>query len=150
MSSKFFEDVVVGDLFESSGRTICEADFVNFAGVSGDFSPLHSDEEFAKTTRFKGRIAHGFLTLSVTAGLLSNLPLFNTTVVALLQIMNVKFVNPVRAGDTIFAQLKIVGKKKSRKKGKGVVSVFISVRNQENIEVLTLNYDILVKSKSSR
>ena len=150
MNSLYFEDISVGDRFTSLGRTICEADFVNFAGVSGDFSPLHVDEEFGKTTVFGGRIAHGLLTLSVAQGLLSQLATFKTTVVALLRMKNVGFLAPVRVGDTIHAELVIKGKKKTKRRDQGLVSAIVSVKNQRNTKVLTLDYDILVRTRPWR
>ena len=65
MKEKYFEDLKIGEHFETPRRTVTEADIVNFAGISGDYNPLHIDEEFAKKTRFGARIAHGVLTLSI-------------------------------------------------------------------------------------
>jgi acyl dehydratase len=65
----YFEDVEVGFRFETPCRTVTETDLVNFAGVSGDFNPLHTDEQFAATTIYGGRIAHGALVLALATGL---------------------------------------------------------------------------------
>ena len=59
----YYDDVDVGQDWESPGRTITETDIVNFAGISGDFNPIHMDHEFAKTTPFRRPIAHGLLVL---------------------------------------------------------------------------------------
>ena len=66
-----YDQFNLGDVFVSPGRTVTEADVVAFAGLSGDFNPLHTDEEFAKATPFSGRIAHGMLILSYAVGLVA-------------------------------------------------------------------------------
>lgn len=65
----YFEDFEVGQRFVTPGRTVTEADVVNFAGVSGDYNPIHTDAEFAKSTPFGQRIAHGLLVLAMLTGL---------------------------------------------------------------------------------
>lgn len=64
-----FEEIPEGETTETRGRTITETDLVNFAGVSGDFHPLHTDAEHATESSFGQRIAHGLLVLSVAAAL---------------------------------------------------------------------------------
>ena len=66
---RWFEDVSPGDCWRSSARTITETDVVNFAGLTGDFNPLHVDHHFARSTPFGRPIAHGLLGLSLLAGL---------------------------------------------------------------------------------
>src|SRR5205085_12265986 len=77
-SHLYFDDVEVGQEWESSGRTVTEADVVNFAGVSGDYNPIHMDHEFAKTTPFRRPIAHGLLVFAIGSGLGVNGPLMRT------------------------------------------------------------------------
>src|SRR5262249_16704718 len=96
---KFFDDVEVGQEWESPGRTVTEADIVYFAGVSGDFNPIHVDHEFARTTPFRRPVAHGLLVLSVSSGLGLHSPAMRT--LAFLQIREWKFVGPVYIGDTV-------------------------------------------------
>src|SRR5439155_11833053 len=74
----YFDDIEVGQEWESAGRTITEADIVNFAGLSGDFNPIHMDHEFARTTPFQRPIAHGLLTLSIATGLSVQSPAMRT------------------------------------------------------------------------
>ena len=78
----FFEDVKVGEKYTSSGRTITETDIVQFAGLSGDYNPLHVDKEYARKSMFKQRIAHGALTFSVMTGLWDSLGFLRKTVIA--------------------------------------------------------------------
>ena len=65
----YFDDVEVGQEFISNGRTVTEVDVVNFAGVSGDYNPIHTDHEFAKTTPFRKPVAHGLLIWAISSGL---------------------------------------------------------------------------------
>src|SRR4029450_122605 len=94
------EDLHVG-MRATFSKTITEADIVLFAGVSGDNNALHVNEEFAATTRFGGRIAHGFLTASVISAAVANhLPGPGT--IYLSQLLN--FRAPVRIGQTVHAR----------------------------------------------
>src|SRR5439155_16384461 len=74
----YFDDVQVGQQWESLGRTVTEADIVNFAGLSGDFNPIHMDHEFCKATMYRKPIAHGLLILTISSGLSGAFPLMRT------------------------------------------------------------------------
>lgn len=93
------EDLKVG-MSASFAKTVTEADIVLFAGVSGDNNAVHTNEEFAKTTPFGGRIAHGFLTASVISAAVANrLPGPGTVYLG----QQLRFCAPVRPGDTVHA-----------------------------------------------
>src|SRR5581483_178516 len=79
---KYFEEFVVGESWDSPGRTITEADLVIFAGFSGDYHPLHTDEEYAKATQFGTRIFHGPGAFAVATGLESRLGIKEGTAIA--------------------------------------------------------------------
>src|SRR5437660_1422457 len=95
----YFDDVDVGQDWESGGRTVTEADIVNFAGLSGDFNPIHIDHEFAKTTVFRRPIAHGLLVLSIGSGVGLMFPPMRT--LAIVEIKDWQFKGPIFSGDTI-------------------------------------------------
>jgi acyl dehydratase len=95
----YFDDLHVGDSWVSRGRTVTEADIVNFACHTGDMDPLHVDREFAKNTPFKRPIAHGLLGISWVAGLASMYPAVNT--LAFLSVAHWEFQRPIHAGDTL-------------------------------------------------
>src|SRR5262245_62825737 len=101
----FFDDVAVGQEWESLGRTVTEADVVNFAGLSGDFNPIHVDHAFAKTTAFGKPIAHGLLVWSIASGLGIMAPPMRT--LAFLTIERWVFIEPVFLGDTIRVRTKV-------------------------------------------
>lgn len=94
-----FEDLHVGDRWESPRRTVTESDIVNFACLTGDFDPLHVDHEFARQSPFGKPIAHGLLGLSWVAGLASHYPLVETA--AFVSIKSWEFLKPIFVGDTL-------------------------------------------------
>jgi 3-hydroxybutyryl-CoA dehydratase len=94
-----FQDLAVGDTWESAGRTITEADVAIFAGLSGDYNPLHVNYEAARATPFGRPIAHGLLGLAVASGLASHAPRVET--LAFLGIRDWRFHEPIFFGDTI-------------------------------------------------
>lgn len=130
-----FEEFALGEEFVTASRTITEADGVNFAGISGDFNPIHTDEEFAKTTPLKSRIAHGMLTVAVATGLANQLGIFEGTTLALLS-MTIKYTGVVRFGDTIRLKLKVAEKKETSKPDRGIVTFDTTVYNQRDEAVV--------------
>ncbi|MCJ7721519.1 MaoC family dehydratase N-terminal domain-containing protein [Candidatus Bathyarchaeota archaeon] len=133
---KLFEDFEIGQEFQTSGRTITESDMLNFAGLSGDFNPLHLDEEFAKGSPFKTRVPHGLCIMSISTGLIDRLGVISCTALACLEI-NWKFFKPVLIGDSIRVVMKVLEKKESKKGDRGVVTFEMMIFNQkgEKVEV---------------
>lgn len=98
-----FEDLSPG-MSEVFSKTITEADLIMFAGVSGDTNPIHLDEEFASSTMFESRIAHGMLTASLVSTVLgTKLPGPGCVYVS----QSIKFLAPVRIGDTVVARASV-------------------------------------------
>jgi len=91
----YLEDFEIGKTYESPGRTITEADVVNFAGLSGDFNPLHMDEEFGKNNMFGKRVAHGALGLIIATGMSNQTGLFEGTTIAFLELTAKIYSSPV-------------------------------------------------------
>ena len=139
-----FDQFNLGDVFVCQSRTVTEADTVNFAGVSGDYNPLHTDEEFGKTTPFGGRIAHGVLGLAIATGQANQLGVFEGTTIALMQ-QTVKYVGAVKFGDTIHLELKVAEKKESSKPDRGVVTFDAIVLNQAGKPVIDSQWVLLMK-----
>lgn len=137
-----FSEFQVGQQFISGGRTITEADVVSFAGLSGDFNPLHTDAEFAKTTPFKQRVAHGMLAAAVSTGLGQTLGIFEGTTLALLE-QAFQYKGPVFFGDTLRLQLTVQGVKPSSKGGKGVVTFRSDILKQDDSIPVTGSWTVL-------
>jgi acyl dehydratase len=116
----YFDDVAVGQSWESLGRTITEADIVNFAGLSGDFNPIHTDHEFAASTPFRRPIAHGLLVFSVGSGLGIFAPPMRT--LAILEIKEWRFHEPVYIGDTLRVRSEVLHKQPRGRGRRGVVT----------------------------
>jgi acyl dehydratase len=127
----YFEEFEVGMELETRGRTITETDIVNFAGLSGDFNPMHTDAAYAATTPFGQRVAHGLLGLSVASGLSYQMGFLEGTVLAF-RSLEWKFSKPVLIGDTIRARVKIVELRELKRLGGGEVTFEILVLNQKD------------------
>jgi acyl dehydratase len=132
MTGMYWEEWEIGAELESPARTITEADIVNFAGLSGDYNPLHIDEEFCKTTQFGTRIAHGPLIYAIAAGLMFQLHLYDDTLIAFLGFDSLKFTKPVVAGDTIRVRIKVLEKRETSKSDRGVMKRQLQVFNQRD------------------
>ena len=147
MTGMYWEEWEIGAEFESSGRTVTEADIVMFAGLSGDYNPLHIDEEFCKKTQFGTRIAHGPLVYAIAAGLLFQLHLYDDTLIAFLGFDSLKFTNPVKAGDTIHARIKVLEKRETSRPDRGVMKRQLQVLNQRGEVVQDAIQAFLLKRK---
>jgi acyl dehydratase len=143
----YFEDVEVGSTFTTLRRTITEADIVNFAGVSGDFNPLHMDAEFAKESLFGQRVAHGVLVLGVATGLRQGIGLFDGTLMGLLELRTWRFLAPVFIGDTVRVETEIVELRPTSKPDRGVMTQRISVLKQDGTVVQEGELVALLKRK---
>lgn len=139
-----YADVALGDSWRSPARTITEADVVNFAGLTGDFNPLHVDHKFARSTPFGRPIAHGLLGLSLAAGLSSNSPAMCTA--AFVRIVEWKFLHPLFIGDTVHVETQVVDKQ-SRGRRHGLITWRRQLINCENAVVVQQGlWETLVKS----
>jgi 3-hydroxybutyryl-CoA dehydratase len=117
-----YEDIQIGDTSVFS-KTITDFDIYQFAGLTGDFNPMHIDNEFAKDTFFKERIAHGLLTGSFISTVLGmKLPGPNSIYLS----QNFKFLAPVKIGDTVKATVEVVEKRDDKK----IIKLITQVYNQ--------------------
>lgn len=148
--SLHFEDVEVGMRFETPARTITEADLVNFAGVSGDYNPLHTDEAFAQTTAYGRRIAHGMLSLAVVTGLRQRVGIFDGTLLAFLEIRSWRFRRPVFPGDTIRVMNEVSELRETSKPDRGVMVQRLEVLNQAGDVVQDGEFVTLLRRRPSQ
>ncbi len=115
----YYEDLTIGDRWTSRARTITEADVVGFAGLTGDYDPLHVDHEFAKRSPFGRPIVHGLLGLSFTAGLSSLCPAVNT--LAFTAVRDWRFLGPSFVGDTVHVVTEVVDKETNGRRSGRVI-----------------------------
>jgi len=147
MRGLYWEDWETGAEFESPARTVTEADLVIYAGLSGDFNPLHMNEEFCKQTQFGTRIAHGPLIYAIAAGLVFQLHLYDDTLIAFLGFDSLKFTKPVKPGDTIHAKIKVLEKRETSNRDRGVMKRQLQVLNQRGEVVQDAVQAFLLKRK---
>lgn len=146
---KYLEDLTAGDAFTSAARTITESDVVAFAGLSGDFNPIHTDVEFARDTPYGQRVVYGLLGLSMLTGLLDRTGLFSGTAIAMLGIRDWTFTAPLFIGDTIRFRLTIVDVRRARSGDRGVVQRYFELINQRDEVVQKGHIDILVRARET-
>jgi 3-hydroxybutyryl-CoA dehydratase len=145
--SLHFEDFVLDQISTSRGRTVTEADIVNFAGLSGDFVELHMNEVVSAQGPFGKRIAHGALIFSISTGLSVQMNQIQDTVVAFYGVDKLRFTRPVFIGDTIHVVKKVIGREQ-KGAGRGVVTFETTVLNQNGEPVLVYSDKVLVKAQA--
>jgi acyl dehydratase len=128
---RVFDEFEIGQRFVTPGRTITEADIGAFAGLTGDYNPVHTDETFAAASDFGSRIAHGPMGIGMAFGLASRLDLIDGTVVALLGV-SWDFKAPMRPGDTIRALIGVTGKRPVTNPSLGLVELAIELVSQRD------------------
>ena len=139
---RYFEDFKLGEKEVTRGRTITEADVTMFAALSGDWYELHVNEEVAKKSLFGGRIAHGFLVLSIASGFVTP---YDVALIAFYGMDKVRFTGPTRLGDTIHLETEVLEVKD--KGDLGVVSSQWHVKNQRGEDVAILVIKVAVAKK---
>ena len=125
-----YEKLEIG-MYDSLGKTVTESDVVIFAGTSLDVNPLHLNEEYAKTTMFKGRIAHGMIGAGLISAVLGTIYLSQ----------NLKFIAPVKIGDTITAKVEIIELTDAKK----MVKLRTTCVNQDGVLVIDGEAKVLKK-----
>ncbi len=128
VNDRSFDSINVGDK-ASFSKTISEADIYGFAGITGDFNPVHVDAKFAGESRFKQRIAHGMLTASLISTVLgTDLPGANTIYMS----QEAKFTAPAYIGDTLTATVEVLEKRED----KNILVLKTTVVNQDDVMVV--------------
>ena len=143
---RYFEDFKVGEEVSGPGRTVTEADVVAFAGVSGDYNQIHTDAEYARSTPFGARIAHGLLGLSMATGLGTRSGLGEGTVIAFMG-LEWKFKAPILVGDTVSLRVGVRKKRRAPSMGGGIVVLDVSLLNQRGETVQEGTWKMLIRSR---
>ena len=144
---RWFEDFKLGDRFESPGKTLTDAHFLFFAGMTGDAHPIHYDDEYAKGTRFGRRLAHGLLLTSMTAVGASTLaPVIEHSIVAFVE-QTTRFLAPAFVGDTIKPRHEVV--ELQRKRSAGLLTLRVTLTNQRDETILDGRHVYLIAYRPS-
>jgi len=139
----YFEEFFEGMRIDTAARTITEADLVGFAGISGDFTALHMDEETSRKGPFRGRIAHGMLIQSIATGLAIQTRIFEGTIAALVG-MDIRWKSPVFPGDTVRLGLEVSRVDPEPSKRSGEITLDCQVLNQEGVVCVQGNWVVLI------
>lgn len=145
--SLYYEDLRTGTVLVSQARTVTEADLIAFCMVSGDWNPIHSDEEFARNTRFGKRVVHGVFGLSLLTGLMDRAGWFARSAVAMLGIRDWRFTGPIFVGDTLRCELEIGEVRLTSKGDNAVVERLFRLVNQRDEVVQEGHIPVLVRRR---
>ncbi|MHB8574295.1 MAG: MaoC family dehydratase [Dehalococcoidia bacterium] len=143
----YFEDFAVGQLFRAPSKTLTDAHFLFFSGLTGDNHPLHYDVEYAKQTRFGRPIAHGLLLASMTAlgaGVLA--PRVQESVVAFVE-QTARFLGPAFVGDTLYPELEVIGLEP--RTHTGLLTFACRLRNQTGDVILDGTHAYVIKKRTT-
>ena len=142
----YLEEFTAGATVTTAGRTIGEGDVTLFAGLTGDLTELHTNEEYARQTPFGRRIVHGALVFSMSVGLTTRMNLLDGTLIAFSRVDNLRFPAPVFIGDTITVSKAVLA---TEEKGadRGLLAFDTRVRNQRGEIVLAYVDKLVVKRR---
>lgn len=145
-NAKYYEELEVGKEWVTPRRTITEADIVLFTAVTGDQNPVHTDEEFAKSSMFGARLLHGPAVFAIATGLEFRLGLKEGTAIAFLG-MTWDMKGPVKAGDTLHVRQRVTGKRETKKATAGIVFFHVAVENHRGEVVQEGEWKVMMKRK---
>ena len=142
MRQHYFDDFRVGDRFASPSKTLTDAHFLFFAGMTGDAHPIHYDDEYARKTRFGRRLAHGLLLTALTAVGASTLaPIIQASIIAFVE-QTTRFRAPVFIGDTLAPEHEVIALE--RKRSAGLLTLRVTLTNQRGETVLEGEHRYLI------
>jgi itaconyl-CoA hydratase len=145
---RWWEDFDEGLVIRTRGMTVTESHIVQWANFAGDWLPLHVDQHASARTDFGSVIAHGPLTLALSLGLVIQTGCFGDAVIAWLGLDEVRATAPVRPGDTIQVEAAVTHHRPSRSKpDRGAATLAYTVRNQDDVVVMTFTSGFLMRRR---
>jgi acyl dehydratase len=142
-----YEDFEEGEEFISVGRTVTESDFVMHSALSGDWTELHTNKEYAEEQDFGERIAHGPMTFVQATGFVYRTGIVERTAYAFLGMNYMDLPNPVNIGDTLQLEMVVSNKKEVGREDVGLVVLDTEMENQEGTTVFEGDMKFLIKKK---
>jgi itaconyl-CoA hydratase len=146
--TKYGDDFKLGDVFHTAAITVTETHVVNWAGLTGDFYPLHMDKEYAAGTQFGERLVHGPLIFALAVGLVSLSGIGGDSVIAWLGADNMRMQRPVMIGDTIRVRVEVKQQTPTKSPVKGVQVWLYTVLNQRDEPVMSFDYRMMFHMRS--
>lgn len=148
MTGMYWEEFEVGARFVSAGRTLQQADILNFAGITGDFNPLHVDEEFARTTMYGGTVASTPLILAIASGMFSQLGHVQGTGMGWVRLVSLTVHRYVHPGETLHLEVSVVAKADGPKPGVGTITWNEVLKDQKGEPVIEQVRDTMVAKRA--
>ncbi len=145
----FLEDFEEGQSFTSAARTITEADLTIFAMLSGDWNPVHVDEEYAKASAYGRRVVHGLLGPAIMTGFMQQLGIFDGSAIAMLNISALTFRKPLFIGDTVHMRLGIIGVRPTKDGARGVIGRRFELVKHGGEVAQDMMSDVLIRRRST-
>jgi acyl dehydratase len=136
--------LIIGEMVETASRTIGEGDVSLFAGLVGDFTPIHIDETFAKKSAHGTRIAHGPHSMATAIGMATHTGLFGERVIGLVN-LNWDFAGAVKIGDTIRSRVTVEELRPTSKPGRGLATYLFEVLNQRDEQIQRGRIKVIVR-----
>lgn len=143
----YFEDFEEGKEFKSVGRTLTETDLVMHSALSGDWTELHTNKEYAQDQQFGERIAHGPMTFVHATGFVYRTGILERTVMAFLGMNYMDLPNPVHVGDTLQLEMEVETQKELSRDDAGLVVLDTVMDNQEDTVVFEGDMKFLIKTR---
>lgn len=144
-----WEDFPVGRMVKTPALTVTESHLVQFAGLTGDYYPVHTNAEWAASSPFKQRIAHGPLTFALAVGLMYQSQAYGEAIIAFLGADQVRAIAPVFIGDTVHVVATVTSSRSSKDPSRGIVSLRYTVRNQRGEDVMSFDFTLLMHSRQA-
>lgn len=146
---KYGDDFKVGEIYSTPRITVTETHVVSWAGLTGDFYPLHMDKVYAETTQFGERLAHGPMIFALSVGLVAQAGFGGDSAVAWLGVDNMRMLAPVMIGDTISVRVEIKDQKTTRDPRRGVQTWLYTVFNQRGDPVMSFDYTMMFRLRGA-
>ena len=147
---KFFEELTAQSAFETAPRTVTLEDIDAFVRLTGDDNRLHTDDAFARSQGFDGRIAHGALVVSIATGLAWGTGILTDTTIAFRAIEDWKFTQPVYPGDAVRLRGAVADARPMPRLGAGLIRFDLELLNQKNVVVSSGSLRMLMRSKETK
>lgn len=146
---KYGDDFKLGDVYTTPRITVTETHVVNWAGLTGDFYPLHMDQVYAQATQFGERLAHGPMIFALAVGLVAQAGFGDDAVIAWLGADHMRMKAPVKIGDTITVVVQVKEQKPTRDPQRGVQTWLYTVKNQREEDVMDFDYTMMFHMRAN-